>query len=77
MNSEEIIKDLNGYSATKKIDEVEIHDSVKYLRKDTKKYIRNAYLLSKDDENGNMLLLSGRYKWNVKYDDVILFKKKV
>lgn len=84
LTPQDIAEDLSGYEMIKDYKTLCRYDRIKYLRKDTGRYVKGGLLLSGDIKKGYIVLQSFQRNWktckyftfSVTLSDVILFRKK-
>ena len=84
INPEEVAEDLQGYELVKDYKTLREYDRIKYLRKDTGRYVKGGLLVLGDLKKGYIVLQSFQKNWktceyfrfSVTLSDVILFRKK-
>lgn len=68
---------LMGYVYVAELDEILVGDYVRYVSFDGGDLKKGGRVMSIDDESGNIkLMLVGRF-WSIKYDDNIIFRRKM
>ncbi len=68
---------LTDYVYVAEMDEILVGDYVRYVSFDGGDLKKGGRVMSIDDESGNIkLMLVGRF-WSIKYDDNIIFRKKM
>ena len=83
INPQEIAEDLEGYELIKDVKKLRIYDRVKYLRKDTGKYVKGGLVVMGDFDKGFLVIQSfmKNYKtckpirFSINFNDVVLFRK--